>query len=237
MLKDNRMKEIYALVREMTDRGACDVGTDHAHIPIELVSTGKLPFAIATDISLPSAKKGEKNVAENGLSDKIKTYCANGTLGVPLDGIGDIIIAGMGGELIAEIIFADERLKSPDLHFVLQPMTKQEELRVLLSENGYEIEKESCVSDGERIYFIMSVYYTGVPKTLSVRERLLGVNTVASPTLLKYTNELKGRLSVRLRGIRSATVPDAEEEKRLTEELSVLDAFTKAAKNEIFATE
>lgn len=216
----------------MPDKGACDVGTDHAHIPIELVGTGKLPFAIATDISLPSAKKGEKNIAENGLSDKIKTYCANGTLGVPLDGIGDVIIAGMGGELIAEIVFADERLKSPELHFVLQPMTKQEELRVLLSENGYEIEKESCISDGERIYFIMSVYYTGVRKTLSVRDRLLGVNTVTTPTLIKYAEELKGRLSVRLRGIKSATLPDAEEESKLTSELSELEKFTESAKTE-----
>ena len=232
MLKDNRMKEIYSLVRTMPDRGACDVGTDHAHIPIELVQTGKLPFAIATDISLPSAKKGEKNIAENGLADKIKTYCANGTLGVPLDGIGDVIIAGMGGELIAEIVLADERLKSHDLHFVLQPMTKQDELRVLLTENGYEIEKESCISDGERIYFIMSVYYTGEKKTLSVRERLLGVNTETSATLIKYAEELKGRISVRLRGIKSATLPDPEEERKLTNELSELEKFTESAKTE-----
>lgn len=230
MLKDNRMKEIYSLVRAMSDRGACDVGTDHAHIPIELVQTGKLPFAIATDISLPSAKKGEKNIAENGLSDKIKTYCANGTLGVPLDGIGDIIIAGMGGELIAEIILADERLKSPDLHFVLQPMTKQEELRILLSENGYEIEKESCISDGERIYFIMSVYYVGVRKKLSIRERLLGVNTAPSTTLIKYAEELKSRISVRLRGIRSATSPNRTEEQELIDALSELEKFTEETK-------
>lgn len=214
----------------MSDRGACDVGTDHAHIPIELVQTGKLPFAIATDISLPSAKKGEKNIAENGLSDKIKTYCANGTLGVPLDGIGDIIIAGMGGELIAEIILADERLKSPDLHFVLQPMTKQEELRILLSENGYEIEKESCISDGERIYFIMSVYYVGVRKKLSIRERLLGVNTAPSTTLIKYAEELKSRISVRLRGIRSATSPNRTEEQELIDALSELEKFTEETK-------
>ena len=232
MLKDNRMKEIYSLVRTMPDKGACDVGTDHAHIPIELVKTEKLPFAIATDISLPSVKKGEKNIAHLGLSHKIKTFCANGTLGVPLDGIGDIIIAGMGGELIAEIIFADERLKASDLHFVLQPMTKQEELRLLLSKNGYEIEKESCISDGDRIYFIMSVYYTGVSKTLSVKERLLGVNTAVSPTLLKYADELKARLSVRLRGIRSATSPNLEEEREVLETMTALENFTEEAKKE-----
>ena len=230
MLKDNRMREIYSLVRKMPDRGACDVGTDHAHIPIELVTTGKLPFAVATDISLPSVKKGEKNIAALKLSDKIKTYCANGTLGVPLEGIGDIIIAGMGGELIAEIILADKRLLSPDLHFVLQPMTKQEELRIALYKNGYEIEKESCVSDGERIYFIMSVYYTGAQKTLSTRERLLGVNTPSSPTLVKYAEELKIRISIRLRGLKSAATPNPTEEIELNEALCELEKFTEAVK-------
>ena len=231
MLKDNRMKEIYSLVRRMSDRGACDVGTDHAHIPIELVQTGKLPFAIATDISLPSAKRGEKNIAENGLSDKIKTYCANGTLGVPLDGIGDIIIAGMGGELIAEIILADGRLKSTDLHFVLQPMTKQDELRSILAQNGYEIEKESCIPDGERIYFIMSVYYTGVSKTLSIREKLLGVNVAPSETLVKYADDLKARYTVKLRGVKSALSPNAEEIRELEETLAELEKFTNESKN------
>ena len=230
MLKDNRMKEIYSLVRSMNDRGACDVGTDHAHIPIELVQTGKLPFAIATDISLPSIKKGEKNVASVGLSDKIKTYCANGTLGVPLNGIGDIIIAGMGGELIAEIIAADERLKDSSLHFVLQPMTKQSELRILLANMGYEIEKESCIPDGERIYFIMSVYYTGVSKTLSIREKLLGVNTEPSETLIKYAEELKGRYAVKLRGVKSSLSPNAEEIRELEETLAELEKFTDEAK-------
>ena len=225
MLKDNRMKEIYSLVRTMSDRGACDVGTDHAHIPIELVQTGKLPFAIATDISLPSIKKGEKNVASVGLSDKIKTYCANGTLGVPLDGIGDIIIAGMGGELIAEIISADERLKDTSLHFVLQPMTKQSELRILLANMGYKIEKESCISDGERIYFIMSVYYCGTPVQLTLRQVLLGVGTENDPLTAEYAERLRKQYNIRLQGRESATEQNELEIAELKSALTELDRF------------
>lgn len=227
MLKDNRMNGIYTAVRTLPTGGVCDVGTDHAHIPIELVKNGKVSFAIATDISLPSIQKGEKNIRKLGLSDKIKTYCANGTSGVPLDGISDIIIAGMGGELISEILFADERLKNSSLHFILQPMTKHSELRELLAKNGFSIEKESCISDGDRIYFIMSVYYTGEAHTLTLRDLLLGVNTEKNKTLLDYTARLKVQLSAKLSGMMSASVLSAEDIEAIKDRLAVLDEFAK----------
>ena len=225
MLKNNRMKEIFSLVRTMNNRGVCDVGTDHAHIPIELVREKKVPFAIATDISLPSIKKGEQNIKALGLSAKIGTFCANGTLGVPLDGIGDIIIAGMGGELIAEIILADPRLRLPDYHFILQPMTKHMELRVILAQNGFKIEKESCVSDGDRIYFIMSVYYTGTPYTLSLLQRLIGVGTEKNPSLYDYISKLQVQFTRRLYGLENASIRNEQEIHEVKAALYELDLF------------
>lgn len=211
MLKDLRMERIYSSVRHLDDMGICDVGTDHAHIPIELVKNGIVPFAIATDISNPSIEKGKINIISQGLGEKIKTYCANGTLGVPLDKIGDVIIAGMGGELIASIILADPRLKNEKFHFVLQPMTKQTVLRNELAKNGYRIEKEYCVADGERLYFVMSVYYDGIQRKLSEIELLLGVNTEKDQALLCYSKKLLDQLEVRKKGLESADTIDKKE--------------------------
>lgn len=227
MLSDNRMKRIYATVRTLSDRGVCDVGTDHAFIPIELVRDGRVSFAVATDISLPSVRKGEKNIAENGLADKISTHCANGTLGVPLDGIGDIIIAGMGGELIAEILSADPRLRDSALHFVLQPMTKQPELRDFLVNNGFLIEKEYCERDGDRIYFIMSVYYKGFNRPISLRDSLLGVGTEDDRNLFEYAKKLRGLLGIRLEGLRVASDSAlyTPEMLSINEKLAFLDSY------------
>ena len=225
MLKDNRMKEIYSMVRASSERGVCDVGTDHAHIPIELIRKKKVPFAIATDISLPSLQKGERNIAALGLSDGIETFCANGTLGVPLDSIGDIIIAGMGGELISEILFSDPRLHTPDLHFILQPMTKHSELRVLLAQHGFRIDKESCVSDGDRIYFIMSVFYTGVSYTLTLRDKLLGIRTEKNTLLIEYAQSLYDKMKIRLHGLESASTPQNEEIGEIKDVITELEKF------------
>jgi tRNA (adenine22-N1)-methyltransferase len=208
MLKDNRMKEIYSLVRTMTDRGACDVGTDHAHIPIELVQTGKLPFAIATDISLPSAKKGEKNIAENGLSDKIKTYCANGTLGVPLDGIGDIIIAGMGGELIAQILKACFWVADPKYTLILQPQSSGNDLRRQLGEIGFRIEEEGLVEDGGFLYQVLCVRY-GDPETLTPGQQYVSPALLRSgdPLLPAYFERILQALAKTVEGISRAETP------------------------------
>ena len=62
----------------------------------------------------------------------------------------------MGGELIIEIIKADiESARSMEL--VLQPMNAQYELRLFLIENGFMIEKEDIVCEGNRVYNVMIV--------------------------------------------------------------------------------
>lgn len=224
MLKDQRLQQIFKIVRASETKGICDVGTDHAYLPIELVETNKVPFAIATDISAPSLKKGENNILAHGLSQKIKTYCANGTLGVPLDDVGDVIIAGMGGELIASILISDVRLRSNDIHFVLQPMTKHTELRISLAENGFETEKEYCISDGDRIYFIMSVYYTGKIISLERKEKILGINTAGS-ALKSYAQKLYVQFKTQLNGIKQASSPDKDAISELEANLNTLSEY------------
>ena len=91
MLKDNRMRAIAEFIRDGAT--VCDVGTDHAFIPVHLLLSGKCKSAVITDISAPSLEKGVTNVKRNGLSDRVTAFCANGTLGAELDGVTDVIIA------------------------------------------------------------------------------------------------------------------------------------------------
>ena len=53
----------------------------------------------------------------------------------------EIVMAGMGGELMCEIIGRAPWLKDGKA-LVLQPMTKAEELRKYLADNGFVIEKK-----------------------------------------------------------------------------------------------
>ena len=149
-----------AAAAEMVRKGGviCDVGTDHALLPCRLWLDGERKL-IAADINegpLLSARQtishyiGDENAVRLVLSDGLDK----------IDYADDVVIAGMGGELIARIILGC-RFLCKDTHFILQPMTKAEVLRRELYKNGFYIEKELAVKDAGRLYVVMSVYYDG----------------------------------------------------------------------------
>ncbi len=224
MLKDERMTLIYSLIRD--GKNVLDVGTDHAIIPIELVKNGKSPLASVTDISRPSLEKGIKNIAAAGLKEKISAYCTDGTLGVPLDSVDDIIIAGMGGELIVKILSQDERLRSERLRFILQPMTKPEETRKYLYENGFNVLSETKVVSEGRVYAVILAEFNGKAADFSLSDLLLGVTpnreNVADVT---YAERLLSALTTRLSGLNKAEEKDTALISRTENEIEVIKQF------------
>ena len=137
-----------------------DIGTDHAYLPIYLVSTGKSKFAIASDINEGPIKIAKKNILSYDLEDKIATQVSNGLDGIEKYNPTDIVICGMGGELIAEIIEKSAYVKNSDIRLVLQPMTSVKELRKYLN-NGFLIIDESIVCEDGKIYQIICASYDG----------------------------------------------------------------------------
>ena len=143
-----RLQMIIDLVGEKT---IADIGTDHAYIPIKLASMGIIEKAIATDKNEGPLKIAEENVIKYGLLKKIDLRLGEGL--DPLDE-GEcelVIIAGMGGKLIGDII-EDNLCKSKSFKFLLQPMNAQAELRKRLINMGFKITKESLSCERFKVY-------------------------------------------------------------------------------------
>lgn len=136
----------------------CDVGTDHALLPCRLYLDGerKLTAADINEGPLLSAKQTVMHYI--GKEDAVRLVLSDGL--DKIDHADDVIIAGMGGELIARIVLKC-RFLSESTHFILQPMTKAEVLRRELYKNGFYIEKELTARENDRNYVIMSVYFGG----------------------------------------------------------------------------
>ncbi len=232
MLKDGRMETIYGMVRKGVT--VCDVGTDHAIIPIELVKNGVCPSAIATDISAPSLEKGVKNIKKAGCAGKIATYCTNGTLGVPFQNETDVIIAGMGGELIVRILSQDERLKSESFRFILQPMTKADELRSYLAESGFQMLREVKVEADGRIYSVINACFSGKAYSLSAAEKLFGVtpdpqNDLEMRFAMKELARLETKLEALEKSVSSESAAESERTRQLISEINLyIEALKKA---------
>lgn len=144
-----------------------DIGTDHAYLPVYLVQNGKITHAIAADINKGPLQSGMETINRCGVSDKVSARLSNGLEKISPDECDDIVIAGMGGELICSIIENAQWLKSPDKHLVLQPMTRPEALRSYLYSNGFEIVREQAEQSDGKIYTVMLARFSGCTETLS----------------------------------------------------------------------
>ena len=98
---DNRLLTCAKLV---CGKKAVDVGTDHGYLSVYLVQEKICDEVIACDINVKPLEAAKKSIALAGVASKVKTILSDGLDNISCDGVTDVIIAGMGGELIAKII-------------------------------------------------------------------------------------------------------------------------------------
>lgn len=212
IIPDGRLGRAADFVRE----GAvvADIGTDHAYLPIYLLIQGKIKFAVASDINRGPLDSARRNAERYGLTDKMRFTLANGLDGLPLeeDGVTDIVICGMGGELIAQIISASEYTKKAGVHLILQPMSYPERLREYLAKNGYRIIDEGlCEAAGKR-YTCILAEYDGVERDFTQTEYLLGERNIknAEPLFACYAGGVAKKLREKIRGMETGGLDTAE---------------------------
>jgi len=132
-----------------------DVGTDHGYIPVYLIEKGICDKVYATDISQGSLKKAEDFVFQRALEDRIITRLGNGLSVIQPGEVNVVIVAGMGGWLIKDILEQSPRVLEKVDRLILQPMIDQEALRRWLISNDYSIVDEELVQEDHRFYEII----------------------------------------------------------------------------------
>lgn len=150
-----------------------DIGTDHALLPIYLVQKGH-PRALASDINEGPCQRARTNIYSYGLHGKISVVCCPGLDAVDSFRPDNIVIAGMGGEMIAKILEDSEYPKVSGCRLVLQPQSMQDVLRTYLCKNGFRIDAETVVCDSGKYYQIIAAKYDGRCRAMKDCEYKLG---------------------------------------------------------------
>lgn len=133
-----------------------DIGTDHGYVPVSLLLEGRIRRAVAADIGAPPLEHARRTAARYGVTDQIDFRLGDG-LSVLRPGEAEVIvIAGMGGDAVVDILSAAPWSRAGPL-LLLQPMSKAEVLRAWLPLNGYEVFREELVQDKGVLYPILSV--------------------------------------------------------------------------------
>lgn len=156
----DRLLKIASLVDK--DKKIADIGTDHGYIPVYLLNQNKIQYAILGDVNKGPLENAKKEVNKNKLQDKVDLRLGSGIEILKENEVDEIIIAGMGGMLINDILKANEKVAKTIEKLILQPMQAPEELRMFLYQNGYKILDEHLVREEHRLYEIIVCKYEGL---------------------------------------------------------------------------
>ena len=159
---DSRLSAVADFVRE--GKTVADIGTDHAYLLAYLLQQGTIENGIAADLRKGPLENARKTLIESDQLEKVNLILSDGLDELKKGDCEDIVIAGMGGILIKEILERTPWVFDENIHIIAQPMTHAEVLRRFFLENGFKILEESSATDGKRFYCIISAQYDGIKR-------------------------------------------------------------------------
>ncbi|MBO6052711.1 MAG: SAM-dependent methyltransferase [Clostridia bacterium] len=211
---DARLAAAASFVRE--GAVAADIGTDHALLPLFLLAEGRIRFAVASDIHRGPLERAKRNAALAGLSDRMRFALADGLKGLApeRDGVTDILICGMGGELIARIVGESEFTRKPGIRLILCPMSQPDKLREFLAGAGFAVLDEKLAEAAGKRYAVLCAEYDGQRRDLTPAERLLGRANIEKnePLFIPFASEWLARVERRIEGRREGGLDTADDE-------------------------
>lgn len=143
----DRLYKIYEQVNK--DTSVADIGTDHGYVPILLLQNNISPYVIMSDISEKSLNKAIENFNSNCQDKRAYFRVGNGLNTLLPSEVDEIIIAGIGGNLIIDILSNDINKTFSYKEFILQPRNNSGKLRNWLVINGFSIDKEVLAKEGK----------------------------------------------------------------------------------------
>ena len=189
---------IEAITSQVDESFVAEIGVDHGYILKTLLESGKCQKAIATDISGKCLSKAKNNL--KSFYGKV-TYFEGDGLKPILEAISpqkneisvpkQIIIAGMGGREIKQILMQDTQKNFSK--FVLSPQKNVSELRRFLVKNNFFISSDFLVKDGKMFYNVLKVEKNSKKQSLSEMQIFFGKTNLENPSkdFLEYVKTEK----------------------------------------------
>jgi len=192
-----------------TGSSVADIGTDHGLLPVYLALNGLARRITASDISAGSLDSARRSAAAYGVADAITFVNAPGLEGVNEADADTIVIAGLGGETIADVLRRAPWARRDGVSLILQPQSKIDELCRWLRESGFVIRGAKLALDNDRYYAVMLVT-GGDPDSILEPELELLARLMhgRDPLFAGYIDDLIKRTSRALDGMRSGRAPE-----------------------------
>ncbi len=138
-------------------RCVADIGTDHAYLPVYLIRQGRCQNAIATDLRPGPLKHAEATLMRYLAAEQITLRLGSGAEPLTPGEADTVIVAGMGGMVIGEMLRTGKDVFAAAEQIIFQPMTAVPELRQAILENGFSVREELLAKEDTTLYHILAV--------------------------------------------------------------------------------
>ena len=191
-MNDKLLSERLKLVASFVPDGSrvADIGSDHAYLPCYLMNHNRISFAVAGEVNEGPYQSARNQVTRSGFADVISVRKGNGLEVLSPGEVDAITIAGMGGQLIRDILLGGlEKLDGVN-RLILQPNVAAHLLRERLADLNWELVHESIIEEDDKIYEIL-VFDAGNGKKPyeGLNGKDLQKQLLAGPILMKEKNE------------------------------------------------
>ena len=165
----------------------CDVGSDHAYLPVYLIQNDQITSAIAGEVVEGPYLSAKQTVRDYRMENRIEVRLGDGLQILSKeDDITAVTICGMGGELISRILeagYSGGHLNGLE-RLILQPNVAEHFVREWLMNHSYHIVEETVVEDNHRLYEII------VAEPVDKRVDYTELELKYGPILLKESSAL-----------------------------------------------
>ena len=219
-----KLSERLQVISDFINNGerVADIGTDHGYIPIYLLNE-----EISENVILVDINKGPLDIARVNLNEydidpnSYKLRLGNGLETIDNNEVDAVVIAGMGGILISEIIGKDIEKSYSLKKFILQPRNFSAHLRNWLINNGFKIIDEKLAKESRFVCEVI-VAVPGGKEDYSEIELEIGKRVIEKkdPLLEPFLKRLiyieeKINMQTKAQGTKKSVNQNQESQKRI----------------------
>jgi len=153
----NASKRIREIANHIKHRQIADIGTDHGYLPIFAITNNLADSAIAADVNKHPLECAKVNAEAYGVSEAIQFRLGYGLDVLKAGEAETIVIAGMGGSLMAEILHKGRDVAASAKQLLLSPHLDIPHLRRELHALGFVIANETMLQDDGKYYNVLDV--------------------------------------------------------------------------------
>lgn len=195
-----------------------DIGCDHAYTSIFLVQEGIAPSAVAMDVREGPIARATGNIRRFGMEERITARLSDGVERLAEGEADTLLLAGMGGLLVRDILSAKPALLNTIQELVLQPQSDVDEVRRFLHRSGFWITEEDMLFEDGKFYTFLRAEH-GNEEIYSELEYRYGryILKQGSPVFLDFLREERQKMQNFLQ-----QMEDAQGERSLTRKQELL---------------